>query len=390
MISIEEVQRIADAPLHSWLGTFCVSALVVLVFVIVHRIGARIVHRIARPYPLLSVILRYIDKPSLVTLVLLALEFVWLQANDAMSFVGGMRSAAAVGTIVSLTWLLVRLAAGVGDAIIQAHPMDTADNLHARRIHTQAKVLVRTVMVLIVIIGTGGALMTFPNVRQVGASLLASAGVAGLVAGIAARPVLGNLIAGLQIALTQPIRLDDVVVIQGEWGRIEEITGSFVSVRLWGQRRLVVPLQWIIENPFTNWTRSSSEIIGTVYLSVDYRTPLAPLREELARLVHAAPEWDGRVQVLQVTDASERTMQLRALVSAADSSTCWDLRCRVREGLIAYLQANYPQCLPRDRMELYPHEAAPEGPRPERPHTRSAAASTAANTAADPQVAEGR
>ncbi|MCA3840664.1 mechanosensitive ion channel domain-containing protein, partial [Burkholderia sp.] len=356
MISIEELQRIADAPLHSWLGTLAVSVIVILVVTVAHRLGARIVKRIAQPYPLMSAILRYIDKPSLVVLALLALEFLWVQADDGMSFVRGMRTAAAVGSIVSLTWLLVRLAAGVGDAIIQAHPIDTADNLQARRIHTQARVLVRTVMVLIVIIGTGAALMTFPNVRQVGASLLASAGVAGLVAGIAARPVLGNLIAGLQIALTQPIRIDDVVVIQGEWGRIEEITGSFVSVRLWDQRRLVVPLQWIIENPFTNWTRSSSEIIGTVYLSVDYRTPLAPLREELARLVHAAPEWDGRVQVLQVTDATERTMQLRALVSAADSSSCWDLRCRVREGLIAYLQDRYPQCLPRSRMELYPHE----------------------------------
>ncbi|AOK16863.1 mechanosensitive ion channel protein MscS [Burkholderia cepacia] len=390
MISIEELQRIADAPLHSWLGTLIVSAVILLVGAAAHRIGARVVKRIARPYPMLSVELRYIDRPSLVVLALLALEFLWIQADDGMSFVRGMRTAAAVGSIVSLTWLLVRLAAGVGDAIIQAHPIDTADNLQARRIHTQAKVLVRTVMVLIVIIGTGAALMTFPNVRQVGASLLASAGVAGLVAGIAARPVLGNLIAGLQIALTQPIRLDDVVVIQGEWGRIEEITGSFVSVRLWDQRRLVVPLQWIIENPFTNWTRSSSEIIGTVYLSVDYRTPLAPLREELARLVHAAPEWDGRVQVLQVTDATERTMQLRALVSAADASSCWDLRCRVREGLIAYIQSHYPQCLPRSRMELYPHDSAPDAPNPERPHARAPAASTAANTAADPQAVDGR
>ncbi len=140
-------------------------------------------------------------------------------------------------------------------------------------------------MIVIVIVGVGGALMTFPNVRQIGASLLASAGVAGLVAGIAARPVLGNLIAGLQIALSQPIRLDDVVVIQGEWGRIEEITGTYVSVRIWDQRRLIVPLQWFIENPFTNWTRSSSQIIGTVFLFVDYRMPLAPLREELARIV---------------------------------------------------------------------------------------------------------
>ena len=390
MISIEELQRITDAPLHSWLGTLAVSVIVLLVVTVVHRLGARIVKRIAQPYPLMSAILRYIDRPSLVVLALLALEFLWVQADDGMAFVRGMRTAAAVGSIVSLTWLLVRLAAGVGDAIIQAHPIDTADNLQARRIHTQAKVLVRTVMVLIVIIGTGAALMTFPNVRQVGASLLASAGVAGLVAGIAARPVLGNLIAGLQIALTQPIRLDDVVVIQGEWGRIEEITGTYVSVRLWDQRRLVVPLQWFIENPFANWTRNSSEIIGTVFLSVDYRTPLAPLRDELARLVHAAPEWDGRVQVLQVTDATERTMQLRALVSAADSSQCFDLRCRVREGLIAYLHAHYPQCLPRSRTELFPHASALDAPNPERPRERAPAASTAANTAADPQAVDGR
>ncbi|PCE24331.1 mechanosensitive ion channel family protein [Burkholderia ubonensis] len=390
MISLDELRRIADAPLHSWLGTLIVSAFILLVGAAAHRIGARIVKRIASPYPMLSVVLRYIDRPSLVTLALLALEFVWVQADDGMAFVRGMRTAAAVGTIVSLTWLLVRLASAVGEAIIRAHPLDTADNLQARRIHTQARVLSRTVMVLIVIVGAGAALMTFPNVRQVGASLLASAGVAGLVAGIAARPVLGNLIAGLQIALTQPIRLDDVVVIQGEWGRIEEITGTYVSVRLWDQRRLVVPLQWFIENPFANWTRNSSEIIGTVFLSVDYRTPLAPLREELARLVQGAPEWDGRVQVLQVTDATERTMQLRALVSAADSSLCFDLRCRVREGLIAYIQSHFPQCLPRNRTELFPHASAPDALNPERPRERASAASTAANTAADPQAADGR
>ena len=389
MISIEELQRITDAPLHSWLGTLAVSVIVLLVVTVVHRLGARIVKRIAQPYPLMSAILRYIDRPSLVVLALLALEFLWVQPTTAWRSCAACarRRRSAPSFRSRGCWCGWRPASATPSS---RRIRSTRPTTSTRRIHTQAKVLVRTVMVLIVIIGTGAALMTFPNVRRVGASLLASAGVAGLVAGIAARPVLGNLIAGLQIALTQPIRLDDVVVIQGEWGRIEEITGSFVSVRLWDQRRLVVPLQWIIENPFTNWTRSSSEIIGTVYLSVDYRTPLAPLREELARLVHAAPEWDGRVQVLQVTDATERTMQLRALVSAADSSSCWDLRCRVREGLIAYLQDRYPQCLPRSRMELYPHDAAPDAPNPERPHARSPAASTAANTAADPQTAEGR
>lgn len=383
MLTIDDLWRIADAPLHSWLGTLAVSALVLLAVAGIHWIGARIVKPIARPYPFMSVIVSYIDRPSFALLSLLALEFLWLQVDESLSHVGGLRTLAAVGTIAALTWLLMRLAAAVGDAIIRAHPIDTADNLEARRIHTQTRVLARTVMVLIVIIGTGAALMTFPNVRQIGASLLASAGVAGLVAGIAARPVLGNLIAGLQIALSQPIRLDDVVIIQGEWGRIEEISGTYVSVRLWDQRRLIVPLQWFIENPFQNWTRSSAELIGTVFLYVDYRLPLEPLRAELARIVADAPQWDGRVQVLQVTDATERSMQLRALVSARDSSLAWDLRCRVREGLIAFINAHYPHCLPRERTEwTTPDALAREPLRGER--APEPAASNAAFTAADP------
>ncbi|CAJ6131969.1 mechanosensitive ion channel protein MscS [Burkholderia pseudomallei] len=387
MLTIDDLWRIADAPLHSWLGTLAVSALVLLAVAGIHWIGARIVKPIARPYPFMSVIVSYIDRPSFALLSLLALEFLWLQVDESLSHVGGLRTLAAVGTIAALTWLLMRLAAAVGDAIIRAHPIDTANNLEARRIHTQTRVLARTVMVLIVIIGTGAALMTFPNVRQIGASLLASAGVAGLVAGIAARPVLGNLIAGLQIALSQPIRLDDVVIIQGEWGRIEEISGTYVSVRLWDQRRLIVPLQWFIENPFQNWTRSSAELIGTVFLYVDYRLPLEPLRAELARIVADAPQWDGRVQVLQVTDATERSMQLRALVSARDSSLAWDLRCRVREGLIAFINAHYPHCLPRERTEwTTPDALAREPLRGER--APEPAASNAAFTAADPTTSE--
>lgn len=387
MLTIDDLWRIADAPLHSWLGTLVVSALVLLAVAGIHWIGARIVKPIARPYPFMSVIVSYIDRPSFALLSLLALEFLWLQVDESLSHVGGLRTLAAVGTIAALTWLLMRLAAAVGDAIIRAHPIDTADNLEARRIHTQTRVLARTVMVLIVIIGTGAALMTFPNVRQIGASLLASAGVAGLVAGIAARPVLGNLIAGLQIALSQPIRLDDVVIIQGEWGRIEEISGTYVSVRLWDLRRLIVPLQWFIENPFQNWTRSSAELIGTVFLYVDYRLPLEPLRAELARIVADAPQWDGRVQVLQVTDATERSMQLRALVSARDSSLAWDLRCRVREGLIAFINAHYPHCLPRERTEwTTPDALAREPLRGER--APEPAASNAAFTAADPTTSE--
>jgi small-conductance mechanosensitive channel len=250
------------------------------------------------------------------------------------------------------TWLVVRCLGAFEGVAIRRYPMDVADNLQARRVVTQVRVLGRIADVIVVFIGASIILLTIPGVRQLGASLLASAGVAGLAIGLAAKPVLSNLIAGLQIALTQPIRLDDVVIIEGEWGRVEEITGSYVVVRIWDERRLVVPLNWFIEHPFQNWTRSSSQLVGTVYLMLDYRMPLAPLREELKRLCEDASEWDQRVCVLQVTDATDRAMQLRVLVSSADSGRNWDLRCHVREGLIAYVQTHHPESLPRWRGEL--------------------------------------
>ena len=255
----------------------------------------------------------------------------------------------------------MRAASGLAEAVVRLHPSDVGDNLQARRIQTQTRVLARTVMFFVLLIGAASALMTFPAMRQIGTSLLASAGVAGLVAGIAARPVLGNLIAGLQIALSQPIRLDDVVIIEGEWGRIEEITSTYVVVKIWDERRLVVPLQWVIENPFQNWTRTGSQLLGTVFLWVDYRVPLAPLRAELERVCALRPGVGRPGGWLQVVEASERGMQVRALVSAADASKAWDLRCRVREALIDFLQRECPEALPRLRAEIDrgDHDAQP-------------------------------
>ena len=275
-----------------------------------------------------------------------------------------------IGLLAAGTWLVVRCVGAFEGAAVRRYPMDAADNLQARRVVTQVRVLARTADVVVIVLGTAIILLTIPGVRQLGASLLASAGVAGLAIGLAARPVLSNLIAGLQIALTQPIRLDDVVIIEGEWGRIEEIAGSYVVVRIWDERRLVVPLNWFIEHPFQNWTRRSSQLIGTVFLMLDFRTPLAPLREEFKRLCEASEQWDRRVCVLQVTDANEQTMQLRMLVSSTDSGRNFDLRCQVREGLIAFVQAHYPHALPRWRGELdRGHESAapmPPAPAPQR------------------------
>lgn len=257
-----------------------------------------------------------------------------------------------VGIVGCMTWLLVRAVAAGELAILRSHPMEVADNLAARRIQTQTKVLSRVLMGAIILLGISVILLTFDQVRQVGKTLLASAGIVGLVAGIAAKPVFGNLIAGLQIALTQPIRLDDVVIVEGEWGRIEEIGSSYVVVRIWDERRMVVPLSWFIENPFQNWTRRSADLLGTAFLWLDYRAPVAAMRSELERICKAEPLWDGRVCVTQVTETSERTIQVRLLVSARNSGDAFDLRCIVRERMIDFLMREHPYALPRLRAEL--------------------------------------
>jgi small-conductance mechanosensitive channel len=195
-------------------------------------------------------------------------------------------------------------------------------------------------------------LMLFQQVRHVGTSLLASAGIMGIIAGVAGQKTLANLIAGFQIALAQPIRQDDVVIVEGEWGRIEEITLSYVVVHIWDDRRLVLPLTYFVEKPFQNWTRNSAQLLGSVFVSVDYSFPLAEGRKALERIIESSPLWDRRFWNLQVTDTSERTMQLRVLATSADSSKSWDLRCEIREKLIAYIQEHHPLSLPLVRAQV--------------------------------------
>ena len=257
-----------------------------------------------------------------------------------------------VTILLGLTWLAIRAVAAMQRRAVRRHPVDVADNLAARRVQTQARVLGRLAQFTIALVGVSLALMTFPAVRQLGTTLLASAGIIGLVAGIAARPVFGNLIAGLQIALSQPIRLDDVVIVEGEWGRIEEINATYVVVRVWDERRLVVPLQWFIENPFQNWTRTTAQLLGDGTLWLDYRTPMSAVREQLQLICEGDPRWDGRVCVAQVTDADRHTIQVRLLVSARNSGDLFDLRCVVRECMVAFLAKEHPYALPRLRADV--------------------------------------
>ena len=264
-----------------------------------------------------------------------------------------------LGIILSLAWFSMKLLGVLEGFVLSNYKMDVSDNLRARAMHTQIRILKKVVIVILVVVTLALVLMTFSKVRQVGASILASAGILGIIIGFAAQRSIATLLAGIQIALTQPIRLDDVVVIENEWGRIEDITLTYVVVRIWDLRRLVLPITYLLEKPFQNWTRISADILGTVFLHVDYTVPVGEVREELTRILRSSELWDGRVGVLHVTDSGEHTVELRALMSAADSSRAWELRCLVREKLIAFLQKKYPHCLPRVRAQL---EGLPEGP----------------------------
>jgi hypothetical protein len=258
----------------------------------------------------------------------------------------------AIALIVTVAWFVVGLIRVGEEAVRDRFRVDVSDNLRARKIHTQAEVIRKILVAVVGIITLGAVLMTFETLRQVGTGLLASAGIAGLILGLAAQRTLGNLLAGIQIALTQPIRLDDVVIVEGEWGRIEEITLTYVVVRIWDLRRMVLPISWFIENPFQNWTRTSASILGTVFLYADYTVPVEEVRQELGRLLEQSPHWDGEVWRLHVTDATPRCVEMRCLMSAVDSGTAWELRCEIREKLLEWLQREHPGALPRVRAEL--------------------------------------
>lgn len=264
----------------------------------------------------------------------------------------GSEHVAAMALIAAIAWILIAATGVVADVAAARYRLDVADNLKARKIATPIKVLSRVTTVVVIIAAVALALMTLPGVKVLGASVLASAGVIGLVVGMAMKPTLANLLAGIQIALAQPFRIEDAVIVDNEWGWIEEINATYVVVRIWDWRRLIVPLSYFIEQPFQNWTRNSGALLGSVFFYCDYNTPVDALRQELDRILPLNPLWDGHAKALQVTDASDRTMQIRILAGARTSPDAFDLRCYIRENMIAFLQKNYPDSLPKTRGEL--------------------------------------
>ena len=257
-----------------------------------------------------------------------------------------------IGLITSIAWFLILTFKVIKNRMLKKYDVGSENNLKARKVYTQYMILENIIIFIIVILAIGIGLMSFDSIRSVGVSVLTSAGIAGIIIGLAAQKAIATLLAGIQIAITQPIRLDDVVIVEGEWGWIEEINLTYVVVRVWDKRRLVVPTTYFIEKTFQNWTRSSADILGTVYLYVDYELPIDDIRKEQTRLLRQTDLWDGNVDVLQVTNATEKTVELRVLVSARNSPTAWDLRVYLREKLLDFIQKNYPDSLPKARITI--------------------------------------
>ncbi len=299
-------------------------------------------------------LVKYCKTPTRYLFLTLGIQFALTTLNLSPKLLNTLKHVLSLGVIFEVAWLIIALTYVLDDVVLERFDIKQRDNLQARKVYTQLLVFKRVVIFIVVILAFGTALMTFDKVRQLGASILTSAGIAGLVVGMAAQRIISNFLAGLQIAITQPIRIDDVVIVEGEWGWIEEITLTYVVVRIWDLRRLVLPINYFIEKPFQNWTRKSADIMGTVYIYADYRIPVEEVRKELRRIVEGNKWWDGKVCSLQVTNATEHTVELRALVSSPDSSANWDLRCYVREKLIEFIQRKYPEYLPRTRVELVP------------------------------------
>lgn len=253
---------------------------------------------------------------------------------------------------VAVSWFLIELLRFIKIFFLKKYDISQEDNLTSRKVYTQINILEKIIIFIIILFAIGIVLLSFESIRKIGIGLFASAGVAGIIIGLSAQKVVGTLLAGIQIAITQPFRIDDAVLVENEWGWIEEINLTYVVVRLWDKRRLVLPTTYFLEKPFQNWTRSSAEIVGSVFIHTDYTISFDAMREELTRLLSKTNLWDKKVNVLQVTDAKATTVETRILVSAKDSPTAWDLRVYIREGMIKFIQKNYPDSLPKTRVSL--------------------------------------
>jgi small-conductance mechanosensitive channel len=344
--------RLADW--RSWIWSAILVVAAVLIAFIVHWLFFKFARRMANHKRGIfwNLLAQHEQKPAHLILPALAVLLVSHALEFPEEVISWLAHAVGLVLIAAIAWAALAMLDGLQEFVASEHALEVSDNLASRRIRTQVQVLRHIAAVVTVLVAIAVMLMTFPSIRHLGESLFASAGLAALIAGLAARSTLNNLFAGIQIALTQPIHLEDVVIVEGEWGWIEEITTTYVIVRVWDLRRLVVPLSYFIEKPFQNWTRRTADLLGTVFVYTDYTVPVEAVRQQLHRILETTDLWDRKVWALQVTNANDHVVELRALMSAADSSKSFDLRCYVREKLVEFLQREYPDSLPKNRTEF--------------------------------------
>jgi small-conductance mechanosensitive channel len=334
----------------SWVVGLGLVGLAVVCGLLVHRIGRLLIWRlVGTNRPVATQLLKRTSGPAQLALCLIAVAFVLPFAPLEDPWRGELTHGLAVAVIGLIGWISIRAVDIAAARYLQRFRLDSEDNLLARKHVTQVRVFKRVLDTLVIIFAASSALMTFDSVRQYGVSLFASAGAAGLIVGLAARPLLGNLIAGVQIAITQPIRIEDAVIIENEWGWVEDIASTYVVIRLWDWRRMVVPLSYFIERPFQNWTRDAQSLIGAIILHVDFGADVPRIRRKLEQVARESDLWDGAVVNLQVIDTHPRSIELRAVVSARNAPQSWDLRCEIREKLLAFIRDEMPEAFPRDR-----------------------------------------
>lgn len=360
------IYRFLAATNWSDLSIFFIFAFAITLALVIHATAMWIIRRVAKfkPDDVGEHILRRGSRLARLALVLLAVKVALPAARFEPGYQEAARRILDLGLVALIGLALISLVNIGWEMVERKQRIDVEDNLRARKLRTQFGILRRAAIIIIALLTFGGMLMTFPSMREYGLSLLASAGAAGIVVGLAARPVLSNLLAGLQIALTQPIRIDDAVIVEGQFGRVEEITTTYVVVRTWDWRRLVMPLASFIEKPFENWTLEDSSLIGSVFWHVDYSAPIEAMRRKLTEFLEASAYWDRRVANLQVVEAEGHMLKIRALMSAKNASAAWDLRCQIREQMITWLQQAHPEALPRFRLEEPPLPWAKPDPLP--------------------------
>jgi small-conductance mechanosensitive channel len=375
--TIESLEKRFGVALNSatdWALAAAILAAAVIIALLLHAVLLWLARRVmGERESFLRTVLAVTRGPTRLGLLLVALAIALPMTTLPSDTAEVLSRVLTLATICLLGWVALTALHIGADLYLRRFRLDLPDNLSARKHITQVRVLERILEVVIVLLTIGFALLTFDSVRQFGVTLFASAGVAGIIGGLAARPVLSNFFAGIQLAVAQPIRIDDAVTVENESGTIEEITFSYVAVKLWDLRRMVVPLSYFIEKPFQNLTRTGGELIGTVFFYVDHTAPVEAIRNKLAEIAGQSKLWNGKVLSLQVSDCKETTIELRALVSANTGSALWDLRCEVREKLIDYLQRDYPGALPRRRYEAVETVVSEAGRPQEFPHAEAKA-----------------